>query len=274
MLQWSVGGLFFLWVTTRLRVVGLGYGQMMRITYALMAAAAFSIGLAWNASPLQNAAACVTAIASVGALTQSVRYRSAGVSGQTAIATQRSERVAAMTGIDRAPQQKDATATEFDPNYDLIAPAAGLLGVVAVGVEAGGPVWLHLARLIVGALFLGVVSDAMLLGHWYLVQPGLGRKPLRDLVLWSSVLLLPEVALLLIPTGMFSVFSGAINDGYGGILGWFWIASALTTAGLFFMSWVALKEKQYSAVMAATGLLYLAILTAFSIDLVARALLR
>ena len=35
-----------------------------------------------------------------------------------------------------------------------------------------------------------------------------------------------------------------------------------------------LRERYYSAVMAATGLLYLAILTAFGTDLVARAVLR
>ena len=35
----------------------------------------------------------------------------------------------------------------------------------------------------------------------------------------------------------------------------------------------ALKERAYSAAMAATGLLYLAILTAFGTDLVARAVL-
>ena len=34
------------------------------------------------------------------------------------------------------------------------------------------------------------------------------------------------------------------------------------------------KERYYSAVMAATGLLYLAILTAFGTDLVARAVLQ
>jgi len=33
----------------------------------------------------------------------------------------------------------------------------------------------------------------------------------------------------------------------------------------------ALRERRYSAVMAATGLLYLAILTAFDMDLAARA---
>ena len=39
---------------------------------------------------------------------------------------------------------------------------------------------------------------------------------------------------------------------------------------LVFVTRAALKERQYSAVMAATGLLYLAILTAFGTDLVAR----
>jgi uncharacterized membrane protein YjjB (DUF3815 family) len=57
------------------------------------------------------------------------------------------------------------------------------------------------------------------------------------------------------------------------MLGWFWVASAVTTIVLLFVTKAALKEQQYSAVMAATGLLYLAILTAAGTDLVARALL-
>ncbi len=52
-----------------------------------------------------------------------------------------------------------------------------------------------------------------------------------------------------------------------------WVACAVTTIGLAIATRAALKEKQYSAVMAATGLLYLAILTAFGMDLVARAVL-
>ena len=57
------------------------------------------------------------------------------------------------------------------------------------------------------------------------------------------------------------------------MLSWFWVACAVTTIGLVFVTRAALKEKQYAAVMAATGLLYLAILTAFGMDLVARAIL-
>ena len=82
-----------------------------------------------------------------------------------------------------------------------------------------------------------------------------------------------EVAVLLLPTGMLSVWSGAVDDGWNGTLGWFWGACAVTTIVLVIVTREALKERQYSAVMAATGLLYLAILTAFGTDLVARAVL-
>ena len=82
-----------------------------------------------------------------------------------------------------------------------------------------------------------------------------------------------EVAVMLLPTGMFSVFSGSVDDGWGGQLGWFWVACAVTTGILTWVTLKALQEKAYSAVMAATGLMYLAILTAFGTDLVARAVL-
>ena len=66
---------------------------------------------------------------------------------------------------------------------------------------------------------------------------------------------------------------GAVDDGWNGTLGWFWVACAVTTIVLVFVTRAALREREYSAVMAATGLLYLAILTAFGTDLVARAVL-
>ena len=79
--------------------------------------------------------------------------------------------------------------------------------------------------------------------------------------------------MLLLPTGMVSVLNGTIDDGYNGLLGWIWVACAVITIVLLFVTRAALKERSYSAVMAATGLLYLAILTAFGTDLVARAVL-
>ena len=113
----------------------------------------------------------------------------------------------------------------------------------------------------------------MLLGHWYLVQPGLGRAPLLELVRWTAWTWPFEVAVLLWPPGMVRVLTGSIDDGWGGTLGWFWFACAAATLILALVTRAALKERAYSAVMAATGLLYLAILTAFGTDLVARAIL-
>ena len=278
LLQWSVGGLLFLWVTTRRREVSLGYGWLMRGTYALMAAGAAYIGFAVIDTDLvRDLSSVAVALAATAALVSSIVRRKAGVAGQVELAEARSARVAAMTGIDRAAATKDDGGREFDPRLDLVAPILGVPGIIAaamVAAEAGdGQLWLAIARFLVGAAFLGAVSDAMLLGHWYLAQPGMARGQLLELVRWTGILWFPEVALLLVPVGMVSALNGTIDDGYNGLLGWYWVMSAVTTLGLVVVTRLALKERAYSAVMAATGLLYLAILTAFSTDLVARALL-
>jgi hypothetical protein len=274
LLQWATGGLAFLWVTSRHRVVSLGYGWLLRGVYGVMAAGACYIGVAViDPLPVRDAASAGVALAAFAVLAVSVVRKDAGVSGQLALAEQRSARVAAMTGIDREERDKDLSVPEFDPRLDLVAPIVGMVGVVGAGLDAGSPAWLSVARFVVGALFMGAVTDAMLLGHWYLVQPGMARGPLLELVRWTGWLTVPEIALLLVPTGMVSVLDGTIDDAYGGLLGWFWLACAVTTVGLVVVTRLALKERQYSAVMAATGLLYLAILTAFGTDLVARALL-
>jgi hypothetical protein len=274
LLQWATGGLFFLWVTTRRREVSLGYGWTMRGTYFLMAAGAAYVGIfVIDPLPVRDIASVGVALASGVALTSSIIRRKAGVSGQVALAEARTARVAAMTGIEREAAEKEAGAREFDPRLDLIAPVVGVVGVVAAALDAGGPHWLAVSRFVVGAAFLGVITDAMLLGHWYLVQPGLARGALLELVDWTMWLWVPETLLLLVPTGMVSALNGTIDDGYDGLLSWFWVACAVTTIGLLITTRLALKERAYSAVMAATGLLYLAIITAFGTDLVARALL-
>lgn len=273
LLQWSVGGLFFLWITTRRREVGLGYGWTMRITYSVFLIAALVVSRIVGPVPVRDIATVGVLIATLGSLAVSVQRKSAGVLHQRELIERRSARVAAMTGIDREVQRFDKDAPEFPPVLDLIAPAIGLVGLVAAGIAAGSPAWLAVLRTVVGAAFLGAISDAMLLGHWYLVQPGLARAPLLELVRWTSALWPLELAVMLLPTGMVSVLNGSIDDRYGGILGWTWLTCAVTTAGLLLVTRAALKERQYAAVMAATGLLYLGILTAFGMDLVARAVL-
>lgn len=275
LLQWATGGLLFGWVTTRRREVSLGYGWLIRIVFGLMAAGAVAVFLAGNG----DAAHVVAIVCSIGcvaaaalALAVSVHRRAAGVRGREELRAARRARVSAMIG--RAEDGAVDAGSEFPPVLDLPAPIIGAVGLLACAQFAGGPYLLAAARLLVGAVFLGSVSDAMLLGHWYLVQPGLPRGPVKELVAWTAAAWPFEVLVFLWPVGMVQVLNGVVDDGYHGILGWIWIGCALMTIVLIGMTWAALREKSYSAVMAATGLLYLAILTAFGTDLVARAVLR
>lgn len=278
MLQWAAGGLLFLWFTTRRREVGVGYGWLLRGTYFVMAAGAVVLGARFEVVPVREVASVGVALAALASLVVSITRRKAGVSGQLDEHDRRTERVAAMTGIERGVGRREG-GPEFPPMLDLIGPAIGVVGLVAAGVDAAGEsatagmVLVSLVRVFAGAAFLGAITDAMLLGHWYLVQPGLPRRHLNELVHAVAWVWPFEVASLLLPTGMVSVWSGSIDDGWSGQLGWFWAACAVGTIVLVFVTQAALRERYYSAVMAATGLLYLAILTAFGTDLVARAVL-
>ncbi len=279
LLQWSAGGLFFLWFTTRRREVGIGYGWLLRGTYLLLAALGAWCGFRFGVVPVREASALAVVAATLVALVVSVVRREAGVSGADAEHDRRTERIAVMTGIERSVAERPADGTtaergpEFPPMLDLIAPIVAVPGLIAAAMDAGGNPFTSLVRTFAGALFLGAVTDAMLLGHWYLVQPGLPRRHLNELVRALGWVWPVEVVAMLLPIGMFAVFNGTIDDGWSGQLGWFWAACAVTTIVLVQVTKAALKERSYSAVMAATGLLYLAILTAFGTDLVARAVL-
>ena len=282
LVQLAAGGLFFCWITTRRREVGLGYGWLLRIVFGVLAALGVVAGLGdhGTGATIRNIGAAVMALAAAVALAQSGYRRSAGVRGHREVQARRAARVAAMTGADAAEKIESPDAAtpvadgrEFDPRLDLVAPIAGTVALFGAAAFVGGPYALTLFRLLVGAAFLGAVTDAMLLGHWYLVQPGLGRDPIKELVKWVGALWVFELIAYLIPTGMVQVLNGSIDDGYNGIVGWMWIVASATTIGLVVATWFALKERSYSAVMAATGLLYLAILTGFGMDLLPRALL-
>ena len=230
LLQWSTGGLAFLWFTLRSKEISLGYSKLLRATYGVLAVLGVAAGFYFDRVLIREVA---------------------GV---------------AVAGI------AFATFAKRDSLSDLIAVAVGAIGLIgSVVANSGGVV--DLSRVLVGAAFLGAVTDLMLLGHWYLVQPGMTRKLLNELT--NAVLFIwpLEVVVMILPTGMISVLNGSIDDGWNGILGYFWLGCAALTGVLAVFTRAALKERSYSAVMAATGLSYLAILTAFGTDLVARATL-
>jgi hypothetical protein len=245
LLQWATGGLLGLWVTGRHRMLGVGYGWLLRGVYGTLALGAVAAGIAdadgGAGATVRDAAAVGLVVATAAALVVSIVRR-------------------------REPQRIPVW-------IDLVAPALGAVALLGAADSVGGDFALSAARLLVGAVFLGFVTDSMLLGHWYLVQPGLSREPLREMIRLSAWSWPFDVALLLVPPGMISVIDGSVDDGYEGLLGWTCVVSAITTIVLLYVAQRALRERAYSAVMSATGLLYLAILTAFGTDVLARALL-
>src|SRR3712207_747531 len=102
LLQWAVGGLLFLWVTTRRREVGIGYGWLLRGVYLVLAVGALAAGrLVGSGVLVRDVASALVAVAAGVALVVSVVRRRAGVAGERERVSARSARVEAMTGIAR-----------------------------------------------------------------------------------------------------------------------------------------------------------------------------
>ena len=231
LLQWSTGGLAFLWFTLRSNEISSGYSKLLRATYGALAALAVAAGFYFDGVVIREIASAAVAVIAV------------------------------------------ATFAKKSSSTDAVAVAIGAVGLIASVLASNSGGFVDLLRVLVGAAFLGAITDLMLLGHWYLVQPGMTRKLLNNLTNAVLVIWPLEIVVMLLPTGMISVLNGSIDDGWNGILGYFWLGCAALTGLLAFFTRAALKERSYSAVMAATGLSYLAILTAFGTDLVARATL-
>lgn len=117
-----------------------------------------------------------------------------------------------------------------------------------------------------GAVFLGGVTSEMMLGHWYLVDPRLPRSALRTLaVVGGGGAILDAIAVVIL-----GAFPWASDDL---VIGWAWVALSATSALLMVAVFFALRERGYSGVMAATGLSYLALLTAVGAVVLGRMLL-
>ena len=128
LLQWATGGLFFLWVTTLRREVGIGYGWLLRGVFGVMALGALAAGRSFGRPVVVRdlSAAGVVLFAGV-ALAVSVVRRRAGVRGEHVDRSRKMARVAAMTGIERDADDHDRSVREFPPVLDALVPLHGVL---------------------------------------------------------------------------------------------------------------------------------------------------
>jgi hypothetical protein len=171
-----------------------------------------------------------------------------------------------------------ATALAGDVTVGLMATLAALgAGVVArrhrfaavlFAVAGIGHLWVAideagLIQALTGTLLLGAMTSEMLLGHWFLVDPQLPRWALQRLDVAAGAGLVSDVAVV--------AALGAFGSGDGVMIGAL-VALAVMTALLIAAVWFSLREPTYSGVMAATGLSYLGVLTAFGVVVVGRLL--
>lgn len=154
-----------------------------------------------------------------------------------------------------------AMLLEKHPPLMAAAFGAATLGFMVSATSNGG-----IMLAISGALTLGAVTDEMLLGHWYLVDPRLPRWALKSLDTAAGFGLATDAALL-VSNGGLSWEADAL------VVGWAFVALSAMSLLLIIAVWFALKEPGYNGVMAATGLSYLAVLTVIGSTISGRSLL-
>jgi hypothetical protein len=150
--------------------------------------------------------------------------------------------------------------------------AASVALLVAMAGTAGGSTVVATLQLLAGAAFLGAVMDGLLLGHWYLTDRGLTRTPIDR----STNLLLVgvglEAAALLLggfgPTAPTSEFNPLLTS--AGLASWIALGMVGTTALIGVMIRLTLRGPRASAVQAATGFFYLAVITAMTAEFAAK----
>lgn len=147
------------------------------------------------------------------------------------------------------------------PGWMATAFAAASGGLLVSAASSG-----EVLLAVTGAITLGAVTDEMLLGHWYLVDPRLPRWALKALDL-AAIVGLTADTVLLATRGAFTWDSSAF------VVGWAFVVMAVMSAVLLVAVWFALRERGYNAVMAATGLSYLAVLTVIAATISGRSLI-
>ncbi|MPZ50164.1 MAG: hypothetical protein GEU75_12855 [Dehalococcoidia bacterium] len=133
-----------------------------------------------------------------------------------------------------------------------------------------------LLMLFAGAIVLGVLTVAMIWGHWYLVKPSLEEGPLNELVLISLAALGVELLITLlnavIPIGepfesdALLAIELARNPG-------FWLRVGIGLLFPIVLVYMAYRSSKERSMMSATGLLYIAVGAILAGEAVGRGLL-
>ncbi|HEY6393868.1 MAG TPA: hypothetical protein VIX12_00550 [Candidatus Binataceae bacterium] len=153
-------------------------------------------------------------------------------------------------------------------NVTLLKPAEfGFAGSILYGLTA-----------VASSLVLGLTSGGMLFGHWYLIDPSLPVDYLRSFVRLLGLALVADIAALALATGLLALLGGpggadAVRSLFGShseLLAIRVLIGPIATLALAWMCWQTLKFPQ---TMAATGLLYIAVMSALVGEILGRFIL-
>jgi hypothetical protein len=144
--------------------------------------------------------------------------------------------------------------------------------LAAMAGSAEGSWAVSFLQLLAGAAFLGAVIDGLLLGHWYLTDRRLTRAPINRLTNLLLVGVALEAAALVLggfgPTEPNTSFNPLLTS--AGLASWIALGMVATTALIAVMIRLTLRGSRASAVQAATGFFYLAVITAMTAEFAAK----
>ena len=144
----------------------------------------------------------------------------------------------------------------------------GVLTTVRTADRPPSAVWLGYGDAVAGGLLLGLTMAAMLLGHWYLNAPGMKIRPLQQLALLIAAAVVMRS--IVSGVGLAAEWSVSFREPAERLmLALRWLAGVFGTGLLIGMTWTTLKIPNTQA---ATGMLYVAVITTFLGELVGQLL--
>lgn len=137
----------------------------------------------------------------------------------------------------------------------LKPPSFGVIASVAYAVTA-----------ITSAMVLGLVSGAMMFGHWYLIDLGMDVEYLRSFVRVIGIALIADLVAMAIALAVLAIFGGpgatsAIADLFANHLTLFLMRMVLGPVASIVLAWMCWQTLKIPQTMAATGLLYIALMS-------------
>lgn len=147
----------------------------------------------------------------------------------------------------------------------LIAVSAAVLLLKPAGFGIVASI-AYIATAITSSMVLGLVSGAMMFGHWYLIDLGMDVEYLRSFIRLLAVALVADLIAMGLAIVILAIFgghgaTGAIAELFDSHLGLFSMRIILGPIASIILTWMCWQTLKIPQTMAATGLLYIALMS-------------